>query len=673
MAAKTDRERGVSPLNINAEFVKIIKDVTMKINKLLVVFGFVTGVFTSELSIAAEPLEPVPPVPSKQQMAWQHKELLMFAHFGIKTFYPSDNHMGTGEEDPRKFNPKNLDASQWVSAAQAGGFKGIVLTAKHHDGFCNWQTKTTDFGVKSSPWKNGKGDVVKELADACRRTGMWFGLYLSAYDVHYQKSGLDKKAYSQYYETQLTKLCTNYGVVDELWFDGMGANEMSINWKNITAIIQKHQPNAVILHSGMITDMPATGLRWPGNELGDAGEPNWSVHPWPDKHLKVDEKAIWYPAEADTIAQGNWFWNNRPICSLSRLKEIYITSVGRNGLGLINVPPNQNGLIDEASIVRLKEFKGWVDGIYSRDAAFGKQASASTVRGNDPRFGPKQAVDNDYETYYSTDDNVTTGHIEVDLGKSMDIDGVIIQEYIPLGQRIAEHRVEFWDSSAWRRAISGATVGFKRIHWKKFKTQRVRLVITRSRACPLISSFLVIRSSAAVQKMITKPTAPPSGGLIDISHSGTAYNLFGRDADEIKRWQTFIANPYPNITSVDVKIKKHPGTGHSDVTVELFATRFNLPTGSPMASTTIPASSVSDSLAVVNAPLTYNGLVSGTEYAIVLGQQTWQPGVENLYAWCNGVNVSDDLQFGKWNDYLWVNESSQGDGWMKVYVSSEDK
>ncbi len=466
---------------------------TMKMNKLLVICGLVIMGLCSGLSAAAKPPQPVLPVPSKQQMAWQHKELLLFGHFGIKTFYVSGHHMGTGKEDPRKFNPKNLDANQWISAAKAGGFKGIVLTAKHHDGFCNWQTKTTDFSVKSSPWKNGKGDVIKELADACHRSGMWFGVYLSAYDVHYAKSGLDKKAYAKYYETQLTELCTNYGVVDELWFDGFGAKGMTVNWKNVAAIIQKHQPNAVIFND-LVPGMPRSCVRWPGNEKGDAKDPNWSVHPGPDKNLKVGEKARWFPAEADTIAQGNWFWHNRPICSLSRLKQIYATSVGRNGLGLINVPPNQDGLIDKASIARLKEFKVWVDGIYSRDVAFAKPASASSVRGKDPRFGPKQAVDNNYETYYSTDDDVTTGHIEVDLGKSMDIDGVIIQEYIPLGQRIAEHRIEFWNGSAWSEAVKGTTVGFKRIHWKKFKAQRVRLVITRSRACPLISSFLVIRS-----------------------------------------------------------------------------------------------------------------------------------------------------------------------------------
>lgn len=192
---------------------------------LIVVLGYLAGGLACERSVAAEPPKLIGPVPSMRQMAWQNKELLMFAHFGIKTYYPNDNHMGTGEEDPGKFNPKKLDPNQWVRAAQGGGFKGIILTAKHHDGFCNWQTQTTDFSVRSSPWKNGKGDVVKEFADACHEAGIWFGLYLSAYDVHYQKSDMDKKSYRKYYEAQLTELCTNYGVVDELWFDGMVQNK----------------------------------------------------------------------------------------------------------------------------------------------------------------------------------------------------------------------------------------------------------------------------------------------------------------------------------------------------------------------------------------------------------------------------------------------------------------
>lgn len=443
---------------------------------------------------ATEPPKAVPPTPSKQQMAWQRHELLMFSHFGIKTYYPSEDHMGSGEESPSKFNPDKLDAKQWIAAAKAGGFKGIILTAKHHDGFCNWPTETTDFSVKSSPWKDGKGDVVKEFADACHESGMWFGIYLSAYDVNYGKSSKDKAAYSKYFEQQLTELCSNYGVVDELWFDGFGAENMKVDWKNVSPIIRKLQPNAVIFND-LVTDMPQSCVRWPRNEGGNAGEPNWSVQPPPDKDLKINKDARWFPAEADTIAQGNWFWNGSPICTLERLQTIYSTSVGRGGVALINVPPNQHGLIDEASIARLTEFKTWVDGIYARDAAVNKKASASAVRGKDPRFGPDKAVDNNYDTYWTTDGDVTTGYLEVDLGQPLDIDGVIIQEYIPLGQRIAAHRIEFLDGSEWREVTSGTTVGYKRIHWKKFKAQRVRLVITRSRACPLINSFQIIQSS----------------------------------------------------------------------------------------------------------------------------------------------------------------------------------
>jgi len=254
-----------------------------------------------------------------------------------------------------------------------------------------------------------------------------------------------------------------------------------------------YQPNAIIF--GAVEGMEHLRVRWPGNEDGKAGEPNWSIQPAPDKDLNVDTNARWFPAEADTIAQGNWFWNQRPICSLSRLQKIYSTSVGCGGVALINVPPNQDGLIDQASIARLVEFKKWVDGIYARDAALNKKVSAGSVRGKDPRFGPDKAVDGNYDTYWTTDDDVTTGHLEIDLGKSMDIDAVILQEYIPLGQRIAEHRIEFQDGTEWHEAVSGTTVGYKRIHWKKFKAQRVRLVITRSRACPLVNSFQIIQSS----------------------------------------------------------------------------------------------------------------------------------------------------------------------------------
>ena len=197
------------------------------------------------------PPEALLPVPSEKQFHWQEQEMLMFVHFGIKTFYPSDNHMGDGTEDPNKFNPEKLDAKQWVDAAVAGGFKGIVLTSKHHDGFCNWQTATTDHSVKSSPWKDGNGDVVKELSDACHEAGILFGIYSSIYDRNYEHSGKDKAAYSDFYIAQLTELLTNYGQVDELWFDGFGATNMTVDFKEVSEVIRKHHCNVSFIVHGI--------------------------------------------------------------------------------------------------------------------------------------------------------------------------------------------------------------------------------------------------------------------------------------------------------------------------------------------------------------------------------------------------------------------------------------
>lgn len=453
----------------------------------------ITALMLSCLVSAGEGPVAVPPLPSAQQLRWQQQEWLMFCHFGIKTYYVSDNHMGTGLENPARFHPKDLDTMQWLEAARAGGFKGIVLTAKHHDGFCNWQTDVTNFSVKSSPWKNGQGDVVRELAEACHQTGMWLGIYLSAYDVHYQKSGQDKSQYPAYYERQLTELVTNYGKIDELWFDGFGAQGMEVNWVNVRDIVKQHQPQAVIFND-LVPDMNHAAVRWPGNEAGDAGDPSWSVRPIPDRELRVSADARWFPAEADAIAQGNWFWNDQPICSLKQLQRMYSTSVGRNGVGLINVAPNPAGLIEEASITRLQEFKAWLDRIDDRDVAQGKTATASSVYLDYDNFSPQQALDNNDETYWSASKDSTTGTLEVELDAPTDVQGVIIQEYIPLGQRVAQHHIEYWDGSAWQQAVEGTTIGYKRIHWCRFRTSRVRLVITQSRTCPIINTFRVIEA-----------------------------------------------------------------------------------------------------------------------------------------------------------------------------------
>jgi len=443
----------------------------------------------------AQPPEPFLPVPSEIQLEWQKKEFLMFVHFGIKTFYPSDNHMGAGTEDPDKFNPKKLDAKQWVKAAKAGGFKGIVLTTKHHDGFCNWQTKTTEHSVKSSVWRDGKGDVVKELADACHESGVLFGLYFSIWDKNYEVTGGEKEAFSDFYIAQLTELLINYGKVDELWFDGFGSKNMKVDFQKVSEVIKKYQPGALVYDSGtLVKYMPEVCTRFPGQH-GGVNDPNWSS-------VTEGDKLVWYPDEASLIAQGNWFYNNTPIIGLDRLKDYYRTTVGRNAVALINVAPNTDGLIDTESITRLEEFKSWVDGLYKVNLAQGANVkiTADSWRGRADRFSPKNMVDGNYDTYFATNDSIKTATIEFDFGERKNINGVMLQEYIPLGQRVSAYSVECFDGEKWITVATQQTIGYKKIIFSKSEetegrefpeSSKVRLVISGAKAAPVINTFRV--------------------------------------------------------------------------------------------------------------------------------------------------------------------------------------
>lgn len=443
------------------------------------------------------PPDPLLPVPSKIQLDWQKHEMLMFVHFGIKTFYPSDNHMGAGTEDPNKFNPEKLDARQWVKAAKAGGFKGIVLTTKHHDGFCNWPTNTTDHCVKSSSWRDGKGDVVKELADACHESGMLFGLYFSIWDKNYEVSGRDKSKFSEFYIAQLTELLTRYGKVDELWFDGFGAENMTVDFEKVSEVIKEHQTDALVYDSGTLVEyLPNQCASWPGAH-GGVKDPNWSV--------SGEHGNVWYPAEASLIAQGNWFYNNTPIISLEKLKEYYRSTVGLNAVALINVAPNPDGLIDEASIKRLEEFRNWTEGLYENNIAKkgNVKVKADSWRGKSIKYSPGNVIDGNYDTYFATDDNVKTATLEIDLGDPVEIEGVILQEYIPLGQRVSKYAIECFDGEKWIEISNQQTIGYKKLilsesletEGRKFpKASKVKLHILESKAAPVINTFGVIKS-----------------------------------------------------------------------------------------------------------------------------------------------------------------------------------
>jgi len=318
-------------------------------------------------------------VPTPQQLAWQQMELTAFLHFGINTF--TGREWGDGTEDPALFNPSQLDAEQWVRTLKDAGFKMVLLTAKHHDGFCLWPTKTTTHSVASSSWKNGKGDVVKELRDACDKYGMKFGVYLSPWDRNASCYG-DSPKYNQFFIQQLTELLTNYGEVHEVWFDGAngeGPNgkKQVYDWDAFYKTIQKLQPKAVMAIMG-------DDVRWVGNEKGIGRETEWNATVLTpgiyarseenNKRLGVFSKAedlgsrdilknatelFWYPSEVDVSIRPGWFYHkeeDNKVKSLKHLADIYFQSVGYNSVLLLNIPPDRRGLINEADVTRLKEF-----------------------------------------------------------------------------------------------------------------------------------------------------------------------------------------------------------------------------------------------------------------------------------------------------------------------------
>jgi len=420
--------------------------------------------------------------PTPQQLAWQEAELTMFLHFGVNTF--TDREWGEGTEDPKIFNPIGLDARQWVQVAKDAGFKYMILTAKHHDGFCLFQSQYTEHSVKNSPWKNGKGDVVKELADACREIGMKMGFYLSPWDRH-EKSYGDSPVYNQYFKNQLAELLTNYGEMAEVWFDGAcgeGPNgkRQEYDWAGFYGVVRKYQPNALIAICG-------PDVRWVGNEDGYARETEWSVQdPNPTFHPGVTDK-IWYPAECDVSIRPGWFWHasqDAQVKSLEHLIDIYYKSVGRNSVLLLNVPPNNRGLIADPDVQRLQEFRKALDKTFAINFAEGKSASADSAS-----FPASNVVDRREDTYWMSEYK-TTGMIEIDLEKPVTFNVSMVKEYIPQGQKIEAYTIEAWDGKEWKVISTGTTIGHKKLdRFPDVTASKVRLNILQSQNTPQIRAF----------------------------------------------------------------------------------------------------------------------------------------------------------------------------------------
>jgi alpha-L-fucosidase len=451
---------------------------------LLVASALLGALLSPATSAKTAPPAPLSPVPSAAQLRWQEDELTMFVHFGMNTF--TGRSTGLGSEDPKLFDPTELDCAQWVRAAKEAGFKGMILTAKHHDGFCLWPTKTTEHSLKHSPWKNGGGDVVREFTDACHTAGMKAGIYCSPWDRSQPNYDTDKAAYAKLYRIQLTELLSNYGPVYEMWFDGNKANVA--DWPNVINVVHTLQPDAIIKQGPRVNPI-TEDVRWVGNEEASAPLASWSVYPTPDTKA-TDQERIWFPVECDTMMVGHWFWDDQPPRSLATLLNYYYTSVGRNSILMLNVAPDRRGKFSDASIARMQEFRAALDSIFGRDFAKGHVATATNVRGNDTAFGAAAAVDGDKTTYWATDDGVTSASLEIDLGAEAEFNVIRLEEMIGLGQRVQRYRVEVPDGSSWRTIAQGSTIGYRKLdRIPKTKAAKVRLTILEARACPTIRGF----------------------------------------------------------------------------------------------------------------------------------------------------------------------------------------
>jgi len=450
--------------------------------------------------------------PSPQQLAWQQMEYIAFLHFGMNTF--TSKEWGNGRESPERFNPTALDARQWARVLKEAGFKEVILTAKHHDGFCLWPSKYTEHSVKSSPWKDGQGDVVREFTDACREYGLKVGIYLSPWDRHEPSYGTP--AYNDHYKNQLRELLTNYGEVSEVWFDGAGmgrkwkAMKELYDWQGYFDLVHELQPGAMVFNE-------QGDVRWCGNEAGRGRESEWSVIPQeydataPDlgsrgkilEAAKAGQGIRWLPAEVDTSIRPGWFYHksqDKMVKSLPHLLDVYFNSVGGNAVLLLNMPPDRRGLINENDVARLNELKKVLDQTFKQNLALGAAAKASSVRGNDKTFAADKTVDNDKNTYWMTDDGVTKANIEYDLGQPATFNLAVLQEEIRQGQRVEAFAVDVWDGSTWREIASATTIGYKRmLRFPEVTAQKLRLRIEHSRICPTISNFELYFSPAGVR------------------------------------------------------------------------------------------------------------------------------------------------------------------------------
>ena len=460
------------------------------------------------------PPAPIAPLPLPKQVEWQKMETYAFVHYGLNTF--TDSEWGYGDADPKVFNPSRMDVEQWVRTFKAAGMKGVIIVAKHHDGFAMWPSPLTDYNITHSSYdgpknKDGKVDVLAELRKACDKYGLKMGIYLSPWDRNHAQYG--RQEYVEYYHKQLTDLVTNYGPLFEVWLDGAnggdgyygGARETrKIDRRNyydfpkIHSIIETHQPNAIIFSDG------GPGCRWVGNEHGEAGIPNWSflrkddVYPGYDKSRELDQGHedgdTWIPAECDVSIRPGWFYHPKEdskVKSPEQLADIYYQSVGRNATLLLNFPIDREGRVNAIDSMNAVRFRQLIDEDLKTDLLRKAKVTATCERGK--KFSAKKLIDGKWDTYWAMPDGVVSGYLTFTFSKPTKVNRILLQEYIPLGQRVKEFNVDVLIDGKWRYLETGApfgNIGYKRIlQFATVETTGIQIYIPDARGPVCLSTI----------------------------------------------------------------------------------------------------------------------------------------------------------------------------------------
>ena len=452
-----------------------------------------------------DPPAPFGPLPTPRQLAWHEMEFYGFLHFTVNTF--TNREWGYGDESPAVFNPTDFDAAQIVQAARDAGMKGLILTCKHHDGFCLWPSRYTEHSVKNSPFRR---DVVKEISTACAQQGVRFGIYLSPWDRNHKDYG--RREYLTYYRNQLRELLTEYGPVFEIFFDGANGgdgyyggayerreidNKTYYDWPATWQLVRDLQPDTVLFSDA------GPDIRWVGNERGVAGATCWATSNRDDfspgnadvARLNRGDRpgTHWVPAECDVSIRPGWFYHkheDEQVKTPQQLVDLYYSSIGRGASFLLNLPPDRRGRIPERDVESLRDFRRIIDATFATNLAAGARVSADNWRGRDRRFAPANVIDGNGNTYWATDDAVRTPTVTLGWGRDVTFNVVRIREHLPLGQRVDSTLFEMWQNGGWVEFAGATSIGSCRlIRGPRVTTSKVRLRVTQAAVCPAISEL----------------------------------------------------------------------------------------------------------------------------------------------------------------------------------------